>query len=189
MALGDEGLLRGIVAPIVARAGYDLEEIVVRPAGRRRLVRVIVDRDGGVDLADAADLSRELSAALDTDDDHLFAGAAYTLEVTSPGTDRPLTAPRHFRRNIGRLLRIDVDEEHTITGRLAGADDERITVLTGTDGLAARTLPLATITRAMIEVEFSPPSTAQMAALERWRDDHAGRIPPGGDVDEGDDQL
>src|SRR3954468_24237916 len=85
------------VGPVVAGAGYDLEELVVTPAGRRSVVRVVVDRDEGVTLDDIADVSRAVSAALDDNDGDL-GPTPYVLEVTSPGVDRPLTDPRHWRR-------------------------------------------------------------------------------------------
>ena len=71
-------------------------------AGRRSVVRVVVDRDGGVDLDAVAEVSRAVSEALDGADD--LGSSPYVLEVTSPGVDRPLTAPRHWRRNAGRLV-------------------------------------------------------------------------------------
>lgn len=86
-------------------AGYDLEDVVVTAAGRRSVVRVVVDRDGGIDLDAVADVSRAVSDVLDAAD--AFGDSAYTLEVTSPGVDRPLTEPRHWRRNVGRLVEVD----------------------------------------------------------------------------------
>ena len=116
--------VREVVEPAVARAGYDLEDISVTPAGKRRLVRVIIDRDGGVDLDHAAEISRELSELLDA------AGAMgespYVLEVSSPGVDRPLTEPRHWRRAAGRLVSVTVDDGATLTARVTGADDEGV---------------------------------------------------------------
>ena len=84
--------LDALLAPIVGAAGYDLEDITVRVVGRRSLIRVTVDADGGVDLDDAAELSRTISAALDAAEaDGLEFAGPYVLEVTSPGVDRPLT--------------------------------------------------------------------------------------------------
>src|SRR3954468_23916120 len=92
--------LRELVDSVVSRAGYDLEELTVVAAGRRRLLRVVVDSDVGVDLDEAAGVSRDISAALDelADATDPMGAAPYTLEVTSPGIGRPLTQPRHFRR-------------------------------------------------------------------------------------------
>jgi ribosome maturation factor RimP len=102
MATISAAQLRPVVEPVVAAAGYDLEDITTTAAGRRSVVRVVVDRDGGVDLDDVAELSRAISQRLDDADP--VGDAAYTLEVTSPGVDRPLTEPRHWRRNVGRLV-------------------------------------------------------------------------------------
>src|SRR5512140_3660000 len=115
-----------LLEPIVAGAGYDLEDVTVTSAGRRSLVRVTVDADGGIDLDAVAVVSRLVSDALDADAERpssprALAGA-YVLEVSSPGVDRPLTEPRHWRRAAGRLVKVDV-EGTSVTGRIAGVDD------------------------------------------------------------------
>ena len=100
--------LRAVVEPVVGAAGYDLEDLTVSRAGRRYVVRVVVDGDGGLDLDAVADVSRAVSAALDAAEEtggEIVAGE-YQLEVSSPGVDRPLTLPRHWRRNIGRLVKV-----------------------------------------------------------------------------------
>jgi len=112
--------LREVVEPVVTAAGYDLEDLTISRAGRRFVVRVVVDRDGGLDLDAVADVSRAVSAALDAAEEaggEIVAGE-YQLEVSSPGVDRPLTLPRHWRRNIGRLVKVG-----PITGRVVGVDD------------------------------------------------------------------
>src|SRR6478672_1859526 len=93
-----------IVAPAVTGAGFDLENLTVSQVGRRLLVRVTVDGDNGVSLDEVADISRRISAALDEVDGQL-GSQPYTLEVSSPGVDRPLTEERHWRRVIGRLVK------------------------------------------------------------------------------------
>ena len=116
--------LTGWITPVVDGAGYDLEELVVTPAGRRSVVRVVVDRDQGVTLDDIAEVSRAVSEALDANDDGM--GRPYVLEVTSPGVDRPLTERRHWKRNIGRLVTVTVGPAGAadeITGRITGVDD------------------------------------------------------------------
>jgi ribosome maturation factor RimP len=94
--------LRELLEPMVTGAGYDLEEVAVTRAGRRSVVRVVVDRDGGVDLDAVAEVSRGISTVMDAADP--LGEQPYVLEVTSPGVDRPLTLPRHWRRNVGRLV-------------------------------------------------------------------------------------
>jgi ribosome maturation factor RimP len=122
--------LSGWIEPVVGAAGYDLEELVVTPAGRRSVVRVVVDRDEGVTLDDVAEVSRAVSAVLDENDGDL-GRSPYVLEVTSPGVDRPLTEPRHWRRNTGRLVTVAVGPEggaEQITGRVTAVDDAGVTL-------------------------------------------------------------
>ncbi|NYD45892.1 ribosome maturation factor RimP [Actinomadura luteofluorescens] len=118
--------LSRLLAPAVAEAGYDLEEVDVRPAGRRRLVRVVVDADGGIGLDDIARLSETTSELLDGSD--LMGTSPYVLEVTSPGVDRPLTEPRHWRRAVGRLIVAPLTEGGQIEGRVVAADDEAVEI-------------------------------------------------------------
>ncbi|GAB2624136.1 hypothetical protein Aab01nite_17700 [Paractinoplanes abujensis] len=114
--------VREVIEPVVARAGYDLEDVAVSRAGRRHVVRVLVDTDGGISLDDVAIVSREISGALDAADEQgeVLAGE-YQLEVGSPGVDRPLTLPRHWRRNRGRLVAVN-----GLTGRVVDTDDEGV---------------------------------------------------------------
>jgi len=99
-------VIERLLEPVVRAAGLDLESVRVGSAGRRRLLRVVVDADGGVELDNIALVSREASARLD--DTGAMGEAPYTLEVSSPGVDRPLTQPRHWRRAVGRLVRVPV---------------------------------------------------------------------------------
>src|ERR1700734_4038935 len=101
----DDKKLAGLMEPVVAAAGMDLESVRMTVAGRRRLLRVVVDSDHGVSLDDAADVSREISALLDAR--NVLGDVPYTLEVSSPGVDRPLTEPRHWRRGRGRRGRVE----------------------------------------------------------------------------------
>jgi len=119
--------LREVIGPIVEQAGYDLEELTVSRAGRRHVLRIIVDGDRGVSLDAVADLSREISAALDAAEESggQFTEREYVLEVSSPGVDRPLTLPRHWRRNVGRLVSVTAGER-LVTGRLIAADDDGV---------------------------------------------------------------
>ncbi|WP_319458924.1 ribosome maturation factor RimP [Micromonospora sp. RTP1Z1] len=135
--------LREVIEPVVDGAGYDLEDLAVSRAGRRHVVRVIVDADGGINLDAVADISRAVSAALDAAEEaggDLVAGE-YQLEVSSPGVDRPLTLPRHWRRNVGRLVKVTVRAatglpgqrpagDRQVAGRVVEADDERVVLET-----------------------------------------------------------
>ncbi len=122
----DDRRLAGVIRPVVAAAGMDLESVRVTVAGRRRLLRVVVDSDYGVSLDDAALVSREVSAALDATD--AMGDVPYTLEVSSPGVDRPLTEPRHWRRAAGRLVRVKAGAAGTVEGRVLAADAEGVTM-------------------------------------------------------------
>lgn len=109
------------LAEHTSELGLDLEEVEVTPAGRNRVLRVAVDKDGGVTLDDIADATRAISQMLDAT--NLMGEQPYTLEVTSRGTDRPLTRPRHWRRNVSRLVRVTCDDGEQIEGRIVDADD------------------------------------------------------------------
>ena len=120
------GQLHGVLEPIVAGAGFELDELDVRAAGRRHTVKVVVDSDTGVGLDDIAKLSRAAAAELDRHE-HLI-GGSYTLEVTSPGVDRPLTTPRHWRRARLRLVTVRPREGKPFTGRVGAADEDAVTL-------------------------------------------------------------
>jgi ribosome maturation factor RimP len=114
----------------------------------------VVDRDGGVSMDDVADVSRAVSDALDALDEAEpgVLGPSYVLEVSSPGVDRPLTAARHWRRNIGRRVTVVLNQGPNITGRLTSADDEAIVLdVDGTE----QSLALAGVVRGTVQVEFS----------------------------------
>lgn len=136
--------------PVVSDAGFDLEDVEVTAAGRRSVIRVIVDRDGGLDLDGVAAVSGVVSAALD--DDTLTGRAPFTLEVTSPGVDRPLTEPRHWRRAVGRLVSVSVRDDGRLTGRVRAADDTAVTF--DVDG-AERAVDLAVLGPGHVQVEFN----------------------------------
>ncbi len=113
-----------LLEPVVAGAGFDLEDLTVRGAGKTRLLRVVVDRDGGVTLDDTSELSRAVSAALDRSDP--MGAGPYTLEVTSPGVDRPLTERRHWHRAADRLVRVPLRGGGELFGRVLSADDSGV---------------------------------------------------------------
>ena len=152
--------LRERLTPVVATAGYDLEDIVVSPAGKRRLVRITVDKDGGVTLDECAEVSREVSAALDAADD-VIGQQPYTLEVSSPGVSRPLTEPRHWRRSAGRLVKVTLADGSGVTGRVVASGDGSAQL--DVDG-SRREVELADVVRAVVQVELNRrPDTADDA--------------------------
>lgn len=169
MRPADEDKLRELAETTVADAGVglDLEEVIVVAAGRRTLVRVVVDGDNGVSLDAAAEVSRALAAALDLLDaagDSMLGADPYTLEVTSPGIGRPLTAERHFRRARGRLVTLKMLDGSSVEGRVRRVVGDTVELLTtNTDTTAA--IPLAEIRRGKVEVEFAKLPAAHEAVL------------------------
>jgi ribosome maturation factor RimP len=141
-------LLR-LLEPVVTAEGLDLEDVSVTSAGKRRLLRVTVDRDGGVSLDDVAVLSQSISGALDASE---VMTDPYVLEVTSPGVDRPLTVPRHWRRAMSRLVRAVLADGGEVTGRVRQADEDGATLDVEGD---ERRLAYAEIRRATVTVEFN----------------------------------
>lgn len=141
-----------LLAPSLEALGLDLEAVEVTTVGKRRIVRVAVDQDGGVTMDDIADATRAVSQQLDEADP--LGAQPYTLEVSSRGVDRPLTQPRHWRRNIGRLVKVDPHEGAAFTGRIVQADEEsaRIEVSGRERGIA-----FAQVKKAKVQVEFSKP--------------------------------
>jgi ribosome maturation factor RimP len=138
------------LTPPLLEMGLDLEALDVTPAGRRRLLRVAVDKDGGVTMDDVAEATKEVSRLLDVSE--AMGEQPYTLEVTSPGIDRPLTHPRHWRRNAGRLVKVRTQTGETVRGRISQSDED--TVRLDVDG-SPRELALADVDKAHIEVEFN----------------------------------
>jgi ribosome maturation factor RimP len=148
----DEKRLAGLIRPVVSTAGMDLESVRVTIAGRRRLLRVTVDSDSGVSLDDAAAVSRDIAAALDAAG--AMGDAPYTLEVSSPGVDRPLTQQRHWRRATGRLVKVRVAAEGTVQGRVVRADGAGVTLdVAGT----LREFAYQALGPGAVQVEFGRP--------------------------------
>lgn len=141
--------IAALVGPIVERRGADLEGVSTRKAGRRTVVVIVVDADGGVALDDVAAISRDVSATLD--EAGTMGQTSYTLEVTSPGVDRPLTQPRHWRRNRGRLVRVLRTDGSTVSGRIADSDEQSATLSVADQHV---TLGWQEVDRAVVQVEF-----------------------------------
>jgi len=145
--------LAEVLTEPLAATGLDIEAIELTPAGKRRLLRVAVDKDGGVTLDDIAEATREVSRVLDAPDGSDVMGEQpYTLEVTSPGTDRPLTHPRHWRRNQGRLVKVTLADGRTVTGRIIESDDSHAVL--DVDG-SREQVGYADVTKAKIQIEFN----------------------------------
>ncbi|HEY7224347.1 MAG TPA: ribosome maturation factor RimP [Micromonosporaceae bacterium] len=116
--------VRALVEQVVAAEGLDLEDVAISRMGRRYLVRVTVDADGGIGHDELSDVSQAVSTALDDAEQRSgeLTPGSYTLELSSPGVDRPLTQPRHWHRNVGRLVLVKVGGRQ-VTGRVAGTDE------------------------------------------------------------------
>ena len=157
----DTSRVSSVIEPVLRALEMDLEAVKITTAGRRRVLRIIVDADGGVSLDDIAEVSREVSARLDAK--NAMGDAPYTLEVSSPGVDRPLTQPRHWRRAIGRLVIVPLAGEGTdsergapvrpvdLEARVIDADQERVTLeIDGTQ----RTVRYSELGPGRVQVEF-----------------------------------
>jgi ribosome maturation factor RimP len=150
-----------MIEPILGAMSLDVEAVKIATVGRRRLLRIVVDADGGVSLDDIALASREVSAMLDAK--NVMGEAPYTLELTSPGVDRPLTEPRHWRRAAGRLVTVQLtmqdrdSERDALAGqvpaqaRVVGADEDGVTLEIGG---TRRTFGYAELGPGRVQVEF-----------------------------------
>ncbi|MGB9035596.1 ribosome maturation factor RimP [Arthrobacter sp. UCD-GKA] len=167
--------LTELLEPTVASHQLVLEEVQVRRAGDQRIVHVVVDLiDGtdGIELDAVAEVSRSISEALDKDP-HDTADP-YELEVSSPGTSRPLTLPRHWSRNVGRMVKVNVIGEDNLLGRLTAVDEDGITIVPEIEvkkGMKpkqgeARSIGFSLIRRGNVEVEFTRAEAAALQELE-----------------------
>ncbi|AJE81949.1 MULTISPECIES: ribosome maturation factor RimP [Streptomyces] len=157
--------LRELLEPLVTSKDLDLEEITVTPAGKRRVLRIVVDSDEGVLLDTCAELSREISDRLDADD--AMGQGEYVLEVTSPGADRPLTEHRHYVRATGRLVKFQLAEGGELTARILTADRDGLDLeVPGVKGRrpTARRLAFEEIAKARVEIEFNRKSSSAAGA-------------------------
>ncbi|WP_407688574.1 ribosome maturation factor RimP [Mycobacterium sp. HUMS_1102779] len=143
-----------------ARAGFEIEDVVIDTRARPPRITVVADGDTAPDLDTIAALSRSASALLDALDS---AGDRYVLEVSSPGVERPLTSAKHFRRARGRKVEATLSGGSRLTGRVGETRDDTVALVVR-DGrnLAVREIPLADIVNAVVQVEFSPPSQAEL---------------------------
>jgi ribosome maturation factor RimP len=150
MTSDPKSTLWDLIEDAVTAEGFDLESLDVARVGRRGRVKVVVDSDDGVDLDQCAELSRKVSAILDANDD-LMGDGPYTLEVSSPGVTRPLTLPRHWRRNVGRLVRVVLSDGGVVTGRVTAADEHEAVL-----DVAGRTREVHydKVGKAKVQVEF-----------------------------------
>lgn len=148
------------------RAGYEIENVTIDSRAEPPRIVVVADGDTPLDLDAAAELARSASERLDTVD---TGPTTYVLEVTSPGVARPLTTEKHFRRARGRKVEIELADAASLTGRLGALSDGVVDlVVRDGSGWAVRPIPLSEIRKAVVQVEFSPPSAKEreLAGME-----------------------
>ena len=152
MALKDQ--ISELVTPAVSDLGFYLEDVHVATPGSHRIVTCIVDGDASLNLDQVTSVSRVISELLD---EAAFMGETpFTLEVTSPGVDRPLTQPRHFAKNVDRLLKIIKLDGSEVTGRILSNTDKDVTLTVAVKKeTLEQTISLADIKRAVVEIEFN----------------------------------
>lgn len=143
----------GLAGPL-ASMGVDLEAVEVQKAGRRHVVRIVVDRDGGVDLDTVADVSRKVSDLLDAEPLSNVLPGPFVLEVSSPGVDRPLTLERHWRRAATRLVEVHLVDGAVMSGRITGTSQQGLELdVAGTPTI----LTWSDVSHGIVQVEFNRP--------------------------------
>ncbi len=152
MALKDQ--VSELVTPAVSDLGFYLEDVHIATPGNHRIVTCIVDGDSSLNLDQVTSVSRVISELLD---EAAFMGETpFTLEVTSPGVDRPLTQPRHFAKNVDRLLKVIKLDGSEFTGRILSNTDNDVTLTVVVKKEAIeQTISLTEIKRAVVEIEFN----------------------------------
>ncbi|SEQ13741.1 ribosome maturation factor RimP [Microlunatus flavus] len=175
--------IEAVVAPVLEEFGLELDALEVVPAGKRRVVRIVVDGDGpkgrGPLLDDIAAASQAVSAALDTSD--AVGQAAYTLEVSSRGVSRPLTEEKHWRRNRSRLVKVTLADGSELTGRIVAAGPEVVRL--DVDG-GPREVAYAEVAKALVQVELNRRLDDELDDAEDAGDD----ADDGDEADEDDEQ-
>ncbi|MEN9542711.1 MAG: hypothetical protein RL239_364 [Actinomycetota bacterium] len=140
-----------LLGPVITKAGFVLEEITVTPVGKRRLVAVVIDQEeSNPSLDEVTVVSKEVSAILDNYSQ--MGEMPFTLEVTTPGIDKPLVLPRHWKKNIGRLVKITPKQGEKYVARIKGFADDQVTLELKNEILV---LSLNDVAKAQIEVEFN----------------------------------
>lgn len=152
MAITDQ--IAQLVTPAVQAQGFFLEEVLLVSPGKHRIVTCIVDGQSSLNMDQVTAVSRAISELLD---EAAFMGEApFTLEVTSPGVDRPLTRPRHFAKNVDRLLKVVRNDGEVVTGRISANTESELTLLvTYKKEVKEVVIALADIKRATVEIEFN----------------------------------
>ena len=133
------------IRPIIEASGNYLEELTITSAGKVKILTVIVDSDSHLNLDQITAVTKEISEVIETLEE--LGDSAFTLEVTSPGIDRPLTKPRHWRKNFDRLVKITMTSGKDIQGRIGEATETNVLV-------GDQKVSFEDIKRAVLEIEF-----------------------------------
>jgi ribosome maturation factor RimP len=143
MPLNEE--ISAAIRPIIEATGNYLEELTITTAGKVKILTVIVDSDIHLNLDQVTAVTKEISLVIE--ELPVLGDTAFTLEVTSPGLDRPLTKPRHWRKNFDRLVKINMASGQVIEGRIGAATETSVLV-------DENTVSFEDIKRAVLEIEF-----------------------------------
>jgi len=150
--MSDVSTVTAVIEPVVRSLDLDLEDLRISTVGRRKLVKVVVDGDAGIDLDLVADISHAIGDAID--EAQAMGDADWTLEVTSPGVERPLTLPRHWRRAVGRNVKVQFADGREDMGRILEFDEESGEAVFNFKG-ATRARSTKDIVKAIVQVEFN----------------------------------
>jgi len=143
-----------LITPAVTAQGFFLEDVQLVSPGKHRIVTCIVDGEVALNLDQVTSVSRAISELLD--ESPIMGDLPFTLEVTSPGIDRPLTKPRHFAKNNDRLLKITKNDGVVITGRILSNTDNDVTLaVENKKEVSQVVVALTDIKRAVVEIEFN----------------------------------
>jgi ribosome maturation factor RimP len=152
MALKDQ--ISELITPALYQAGYFLEDVNLVTPGQHRIVTIIVDGESALNLDQVTVATKMISELLD--EAQFMGETPFTLEVTSPGVDRPLTQPRHFSKNADRLLKVVKTDGDVVTGRISSNTENDVTLLV-TEKKESKdvVLKFSEIKRATVEIEFN----------------------------------
>ena len=151
MSLQDS--LTELLKPAVENAGFFLEQVLVTNPGNHRILTCVVDGPKPLNLDQVTVVSRLISELLDESE---LIDDAFTLEVTSPGVDRPLTQRRHWEKNVTRVISMSMNDGSSLTARLTELRENDATFVENIKGrMKTHIIVLADIKKANVEVEFS----------------------------------
>jgi ribosome maturation factor RimP len=151
MALKDS--IADAIRPAVENAGFFLEDVFTSNPGNHRIVTCMIDGISPLSLDEVTVVSREISAILD---ESPLLSEAFTLEVTSPGIERPLTLPRHWTKNLTRIIKVTLSDDTEVSGRLTEFDETRAILIENIKGrMKTHEVAFADIKRAHVEIEFN----------------------------------